>query len=113
MSPTVSEYLDRVCKGMVPVSRCRFIRSLFNLSLKISAPLFLKTIARASQYQITDFSTIERIAVYLMRDDHFDSPLFDLHEGFKERDGYELAEVCEPPDLSKYNRWFDDDGSGT
>lgn len=117
LDPCVVGYLELVKQKIgSPVIRYRFVRLLFGLSLKVSSSLFVKTIQRAKQYGVTDFDTIERMVAYLMRDDAFETPLFDLDEDFKNRDCYREGQVTDLPDLSKYDRFMDDEqgnGQGT
>lgn len=113
IDPQVGEFLETVIKELTPAKRERFICSLFSLSSKISRSLFIKTIERARHYGVSDFNAIERIAVYLMREDHFELPLVNLDEDFKERESYLEGQITDPPDFSKYDKWFDDDGKDT
>lgn len=114
LDPCVGSYLELVKnKISSPVVRYRFVRLLFGLSLKVSSSLFVKTIARAKEFGVTDFDTIERMVIYMMREDAFETPLFDLDEDFKNRDCYQEGQVTDLPDLTKYDRFLDDDGQGT
>jgi transposase len=109
IDPQVTPFLEFVTKKLGSSQRkYRFIRCLYNLSLKISPSLFAKTIHRAYQYRIHDFDTIERIAVYLMRDDAFYLPTFDFDEDFKDREAYQQGHVIDTPDLSHYDKWLDE-----
>lgn len=118
ISAEVAPFLEFVSTKLgSSIQKYRLIRQLYNLSLKISPSLFAKTIARAHQYQVHDFDTIERIAVYLMRDDAFYLPTFDFDEDFKDREAYQQGHVIDTPDLSRYDKWLEisenPDGQGT
>jgi hypothetical protein len=65
--------------------------------------VFIKVINRALQYGVTDMETLERMAVYLLRDGPYDSVDFEL-ESTSVADAHPELDVSEPPDFSKYDR---------
>ena len=65
-----------------------FIRQLYYLSHKMTAELFDLTLQRALTYRIKDFNIIERIAVLLMNEVHFEMPRVSINEEFMTRTSF-------------------------
>lgn len=115
MAPEVGEYLDLLKKAPdSAMKKYRLIRQVFRLSQKLSAELFLRTIQRALTYRVTDMETIERMAVYLLRENAVQRHLWpDSDEDPKVEVHYEV-DVSDLPDLGKYDAWLEmnDDEEG-
>lgn len=114
IDPVVSGYLAFIKKRPESATkRQRLIRELFNLSLKLAPQLFIQAVGRAHRYGIMDMDTIERIAVFLMRENSFQA---DTHGGFDEdterdlqnREAYREGQVTDLPDLNKYDHLLSD-----
>ncbi len=105
--PSVADYLAAVRERRdAPVVWAKFVRRLFGLSLKLSAPLFVRTIERAAKYGVTDLEAIERIAVYLLRDDELGSMSESFADGdpdLENREAYRDGSVTEETDLERYD----------
>lgn len=113
--PAIAAYLAAVRERRdAPVAWARFVRGLFSLSLKLSAPLFVKTVSRAAKYGVTDLEAIERIAVYLLRDDELGTMTESFVDGdpdLESREAYRSGSVTEAPNLDQYDeRMENDDG---
>jgi hypothetical protein len=102
IDPTLNSYLDFALKDK-GLKRHGFLRKLFALSRKLTAELFLKTIQRAFQYQITDFETIERIALLYLKERLDMLPWVQIDENFRDRPAYQDGALTEAPDLSIYD----------
>jgi transposase len=101
-------YLDWALeeKGL---ARHGFLRKLFALSRKMAPELFLKTVERAHKYRISDFDTIERIAL-LHITEGVDLSSVEVDESFRQRPAYQDGALTEAPDLSIYDN-VDPDGA--
>lgn len=115
MGPESAGYLEVV--KLLPLSivkRNQFIRQLHRLSQKLAPEVFIKVINRAQHYGVTDMETLERMAVYLLRDGPYDSVDFELDSPSSAGAPPEL-DVSEPPDFSKYDEQVerDDNGQGS
>jgi transposase len=106
MDPTLNAYLDFALKDK-GLKRHGFLRKLFALSRKLTTELFLKTIQRAFQYQITDLETIDRIALLYLSEGLDTLPWAEVDEHFRDRPAYQDGALTEAPDLSIY-----DEGQG-
>ena len=67
--------------------------------------LFIASIERAHKYKITDIATIERIAALHLTEDVQTLPLVDVDEDFHLRDAYLQGRLTDPPELSKYDEY--------
>ena len=90
------------------IARHRFIRALYGLSRRLAGELFLKTVARALKYRITDIETLERIATLLLQDGVYTLPSVDLCEDLETRDAYLEGAVSDEVDLSIYDKMYED-----
>ena len=111
-----ASYLEVVKKlPLSIVKRNQFIRQLHRLTQKLAPELFIKVISRAQHYGVTDMETLERMAVYLLRDEPYDRAVFEP-ESPTEADAHPEMDVSEPPDFSKYDEQMtkeaDDNGQG-
>jgi len=109
MGERVSAYLDFVLKPK-GIERHGFLRKLFAISQKMTPGLFIQSIERAHKYRIDSLETIERIALLCMSQDGETLPAAELDERFRERDTYRAGHLTDPPDLSIYEKtWEEND----
>ena len=99
----VGAYLDFALKTK-GLARHLFLRKLFALSRKMTSELFLKTIQRAHKYQITDFETIERIALLYLTEGLDLLPSAQIDQAFRQRPTYQDGALTDAPDLSAYDQ---------
>ena len=112
ISPGVDAYISFALKPQ-GIQRHRFIRELFSLSRRMTAPLFMKTVERALCYRITNVATLERIAGIYFTNGETLIPCPTVDENFKERDSYIEGRLTDVPDFSQYNQILEDnDGKG-
>lgn len=105
LSPEVAAFVDLVLKGpRMRGQRPRFIRELYRLHTRMTRPLFIQTMSRATTYRVTDIKAIERIAFFLVRDELFDAGLPTTPSKFQNRDVYRAGRLSADPDLSVYQR---------
>jgi len=108
LSPDIDAYVNyAIRKGAK--QKHRFIRELYGLHKKLAPALFIKVIRRALTYRITDTKTIERIAILLMKEGHYDLPDAEIDEEFKNRPSYLQGQFTEDVDLSVYDNIMEDD----
>jgi len=106
IDPSVASYLEFIVKTPESsVKKHRLIRELFSLSLKVAPQLFIQTIQRAHSYRIMDRDTIERIAIYLMRDNVFEDVA--IVGDYEDRQVYQEGRLSPEPDLTKYDELFE------
>lgn len=104
----VGDYLDFALKTK-GLARHSFLRKLFALSRKMPSELFLKTIQRAHKYQITDFETIERIALLHITEGLDILSSADIDPSFRDRPAFQDGALTDAPDLSAYEPGPNDD----
>jgi transposase len=115
MGPEALTYLEDIKK--LPLSRIKrnqLIRQLFRLSQKLAPEVFLKVVGRALHYAVHDIETLERMAVYLLRDGPYDTVAWE-DESAPESDAHPELDVSDLPDLSKYDEQLveeEDNGQG-
>jgi len=114
MGTEIASYLEVV--RQLPLSiikRNQFIRQLFRLSQKLAQEVFVKVISRAQHYGVTDMETLERMAVYLLRDGPYDS-VVNEPEVAMDTDAHPELDVSDLPDLCKYDEQpeIEDDENG-
>jgi hypothetical protein len=103
IDPSVAAYLEFIVKTPESsVKKHRLIRELFSLSLKVAPQLFIQTIQRAHRYRIMDRDTVERIAIYLMRDNCFEEVAV-ASDDYEDREIYREGRLSPEPDLCKYD----------
>ncbi len=117
LGPESAGYLEVI--KLMPLSivkRNQFIRQLHRLSQKLAPEVFIKVLARAQHYGVTDMETLERMAVYLLRDGPYDAVDFEL-DSPPSADAHPELDVSEPPDFSKYDERLaegaNDNGQGS
>ena len=100
MGLSLQTYLDfALNQGL---HRHQFIRRLWALSRRMSSELFIKTVERASKYQIINLGVVERMAHLLIREQITPIPSAPIDENFQERPTYKEGFLTEKPDLSIY-----------
>lgn len=87
--------------------KARFIRELYRLHTRMAHSLFIHTLERAMTYGVTAPRAIERIAVYLLRDELFDASFPESPAKFQNRDSYREGRLSADPDLSVYQKLLD------
>lgn len=98
------------------VKRNQFIRQLHRLSQKLAPEVFIKVIHRALAYGVTDMETLERMAVYLLRDGPYDGLVDFESDSESGTEAHPELDVSEPPDFSKYDECLaeeEDNGKGS
>ena len=101
-SETVVDYLNFVLHQKRGREKHHFIRQLYYLSQKMTADLFDLTLQRALTYRIKDINIIERIAVLLMKEAHFQMPRVSINEEFMNRESFIEGRFTDLVDLSPY-----------
>ncbi len=89
--------------------RHRFIRELHALSRKVEASIFVKTVARARAYRITDMQALKRMAVFEIHSGMQIPPDPSVDETYDHRKTYIEGRFTDPVDLSIYDDPEDDD----
>lgn len=112
ISDEINDYLTFALKGIDSVRYHRFVRQLYNLSLKLAPPLFRNAIERALQYRIKSIETIERIALLQMGKVDYSIPLIDYDQAFIDRDTYREGSQSDDADLSGYDLTDGGDDNG-
>ncbi len=113
MGPESASYLEVVKKMPLSiVKRNQFIRQLHRLSQKLAPEVFIKVLLRAQHYGVTDMETLERMAIYLLRDGPYDD--VDFSESTMSAETHPELDVSEPPDFSRYDEQLEmeDNGQG-
>ncbi len=103
ISNEISDYLTFALSGIDRVRYHRFVRQLYNLSLKLAPELLHKTIERAFQYRIKSIETIERIALLQMGKEDCSILSIDYDQEFIHRDAYREGSQSDDADLSGYD----------
>jgi len=107
VDPDVDAYLTSVLKPM-GIKKHRFLRQLYTLHQKLAKPIFVKTIQRASQYQITECQTLERMAFLLLQEGNYQLPDTTVDLDFEYRAAYLEGRFSDEPDLSIYDKLIED-----
>ncbi len=105
----IDAYLSFALQEKSAKSRHRFIRQLYGLYKKMALPLLIKTIQRAQKYRIKDINTLDRIAVLLIKEGHYDMPCAPIDSEFKNRQAYHEGRFAGHVDLSDYDKMIEDD----
>lgn len=103
-TPELGPFLDFALKQCLPPSRTRFLRQLLTLQSRIPRALFVQTCERAFKYKVTDPRAIERIAIHMLRDCLYETPLPSSDSEFDKRQTYLDGRLSSPPDLSVYQQ---------
>jgi hypothetical protein len=107
LAPAVNTYLEFALATRSGLARHRFVRELLALSQRMTGALFIETIERASRYRITEIGTLRRIARACAQGQMAVDFTAEVDESFRERQTYEEGRLSEAPDLSIYDRMFD------
>ena len=107
VSAEISAYLDFL-KTTPGIQKNRFLRQLYQLYQSLPASLFIDTVNRAFKYRITDITAVERIAVLLTKDVHYQMPSVEIDENLKTRPSYLEGCFTDPADLSVYDEDHDE-----
>lgn len=99
---SVGVYLD-YCLQSPAIQRHVFLRRLFLFSRRLTPELFVASVRRAHQYQITRLDVLERIAQLLLTQGLFEPITPEVDETFRQRDTYQQGALTDPPDLSTYH----------
>jgi transposase len=101
MAPAVSAYVDLIL-ATPGLLRHQCLRRLLLFSQRMSPELFVRSVARAHHYRITDLPTLEKIALLLLREEGGELPLPPIDESFRDRPAYQEGSLTDSPDLSQY-----------
>lgn len=119
LAPSIGAFIDfALSRKHMRGQRPRLVHELYRLQTRMARALFIHTIERALNYGVTDPVAIERIAVFLLRDELFDAALPETPSKYQGRDVYREGRLSADPDLSIYQDLLntppgdDDDGSG-
>jgi transposase len=113
-SETADAYLTLSFTQFSGRQKHRFVRDLFRLSQRMSAGLFEKALSRALAYRVTDPDTLYRIAVLMLKEANYQSPLVPIDEEFTSRPAFLEGRFSDDVDLTLYTDiGEDEDGSGT
>ena len=108
VDPDVDAYLTIVLKTM-GVKKHQFLRQLYMLCRKLAKPLFIKTVKRALQYRITEYQTLEQIALLLLQEGQYHLPNVTIdHDDLEHRASYLEGRFSDEPDLSLYDKLMED-----
>ena len=101
LDPAVGAYLD-FCLKTPGLLRHVFLRRLFLFSRRLTPELFVASVRRAQQYQITRLDVLERIAQLLLTQGLGQPLTPEIDQTFEQRDTYQAGALTDPPDLSAY-----------
>jgi hypothetical protein len=101
LDPAVGAYLD-FCLKTPGLLRHVFLRRLFLWSRRLTSELFVASVRRAHQYQITRLDVLERIAQLLVTQGLGQPLAPEIDPTFQQRDTYQQGALTDPPDLSAY-----------
>jgi transposase len=107
MSTTVDGYLNFALHAGVQPQR--FLRELFALSRRMTAAVFIETIARALHYRITDLETLRRMARLSISQQEFQLSGVEVDESFRQREAYQQGHLTDAPDFGLYDQMLDDE----
>ncbi|NIO87704.1 MAG: hypothetical protein GTN68_44935 [Candidatus Aminicenantes bacterium] len=65
--------------------------------------------ARALKYRITDIETIERMAIFQMKEGNYSLPSIIIDQDFEARESYLEGYSSDEVDLSLYDRLLDEE----
>jgi len=102
LAPAVGAYVDFLLATPGHL-RHQTLRRLWALSQRMSAELFVRSVARAHRYRIHDLRTLERIAQLYLQQSPNPLPLPAIDESFRDRPAYQQGSLTETPNLSAYD----------
>ena len=113
MGEVCCAYLDYVQSKACRIhQKPRFIRDLYRLAKKMSSSLFLKTIARSLEYQISTIASIERIAGQLIKHEMQEFPDIPLSNEYENRKAYQAGRFSTEADLKRYQKLMEEQEDG-
>jgi hypothetical protein len=113
MDEVCCAYLDYVQSKACKIhQKPRFIRDLYRLAKKMSNSLFLKTIARSLEYQISSIASIERIAGQLIKHEMQEFPDAPLSNEYENRKAYQAGRFSTEADLKRYQKLMEEQEDG-
>lgn len=108
-SKTADAYLTFSFRELAGKQRHRLVRDLFRLSQRMTAHLFEKTVSRALSYRITDPDTLYRIAVLMLKEADYHTPLAHIDGEFTSRPAFLEGRFSDDADLTRYTMADEDD----
>jgi len=96
IDPAVGAYLD-FCLKTPGLLRHVFLRRLFLFSRRLTPVLFVASVRRAHQYQITRLDVLERIAQLLLTQGLGQPLTPEIDQTFEQRDTYREGALTDPP----------------
>jgi transposase len=106
MGAEVAAYVDYVL-ATPGIQRHRLLRELLALSQQVTPAVFAQALERARQYRVVHLATVQRIAwLYLSQGEHV--PDVEVDESYRQRPAYLEGEWTEEPDLSRYEKAWDE-----
>jgi transposase len=113
MGDVCCAYLDYVhSKACRIPQKPRFIRELYRLAKKMSRSLFLSTIERAFEYQISSITSIERIAAQLIKQQMQEFPDIPPSKQYENRESYQEGRFSTEADLKRYRQLMEEQEDG-
>jgi len=110
MGQVCCAYLDYVrSKACRIPQKPRFIRELYRLAKKMSSSLFLNTIERALEYQISSIASIERISEQLINQQMHELPDIPISNQYENRKEYQVGRFSTEADLKKYKQLMEEE----
>jgi hypothetical protein len=107
MGAEVAAYVDYVL-ATPGIQRHRFLRELLALSQQVPPAVFVQALERALRYRVVHLPTVQRIAwLYLSQGEHI--PDVEVDESYRQRPAYLEGEWTEEPDLSRYEKAWDEE----
>jgi hypothetical protein len=101
LDPGVSAYLD-FCLKVPGLQRHLFLHRLFVFSRRLSPELFVASVQRAHQYQISRLDVLERIAQLLLTQGLGEPIVPEVDQSFRQRDTYRQGALTDLPDFSAW-----------
>lgn len=109
MDQICCDYLDFIKSDQSDVKlKPKFIRTLYNLSKKMTEELFLESIKRALKYHISNISSIERIAGQLIKGEIYQLPEPSVNNDYENREEYQKGRFSSEADPDTYQKLIDE-----
>ena len=113
MGQVCSTYLDYLQSTTCKVhQKPKLIRELYRLAKKMSRPLFLSTMERASEYRLASLASIERIAEQLIKAQMPEAPDIPPPDRYENRSTYLEGRLSAEADLSRYQDLMEEQEDG-
>jgi transposase len=101
LAPALSAYVDFILAAPGLLHH-QYLRRLFVISQRMTPELFVRSVERAHRYRITSLDTLEKIALFHLKEGVGDLPLPPIDETFRDRPAYQEGSLTDSPDLSQY-----------